>query len=486
MEDTEQEYIETMEVSIPFHMLPTPEGSDNSGGAGLILSPYDMMSTSGHVYAEDIFHEEDCLFQLEPAVLSGTSAPTYTHSYLTNTLLSPQSSPTLSPDVNISSTTTNSFSRQNNNISKSMLFRNNNNSSNGHYQHRYTPMKPKSMSTNSIMSSASGPPYNPATVSNMMAAVSAAQQRQNHLQTATNKSLNKQIFISPSLPPQSPSSNNQQQKATLVMTPAVSTQPLLFISPNGMGSITLSPVMTPTIGSGSSSGGSAAAVSSNNNSSPGSGRKSNRQNTNSLSPVALGPTAAQTRSPQALKPTISPNLKPKLSGALADEVAEQLAQKSNYQNILEGTAQSLGISYSSDLQSSLESRRTTHKAAEQKRRDSLKQCFDELKRVVPYKSMLGKNIIIANSNNDDGDNSSSGGGGKNGDGTMKNVSKLFLLKRAHDHIVELQEQNKDKDNIIAKLMKELETCKGKSSNNNNNNQTDETMDGLLEDGESEF
>jgi hypothetical protein len=75
------------------------------------------------------------------------------------------------------------------------------------------------------------------------------------------------------------------------------------------------------------------------------------------------------------------------------------------------------------VHSSLESRRTTHKAAEQKRRDSLKQSFDELKKVVPYQSISGKSD--GNINN----NSKSNGNGKSGDGTMKNVSKLFLLKR---------------------------------------------------------
>jgi len=74
------------------------------------------------------------------------------------------------------------------------------------------------------------------------------------------------------------------------------------------------------------------------------------------------------------------------------------------------------------VHSSLESRRTTHKAAEQKRRDSLKQSFDELKKVVPYQSMsmLSKgDVNVANNSKN----------GKSGDGTMKNVSKLFLLKR---------------------------------------------------------
>jgi hypothetical protein len=66
--------------------------------------------------------------------------------------------------------------------------------------------------------------------------------------------------------------------------------------------------------------------------------KSIRPNPNASSPLALGP-SIHSKSPQTLKPTISPNLKPKLPGVLADEIAKQLANKSNYQSILEGTAQ---------------------------------------------------------------------------------------------------------------------------------------------------
>ena len=69
------------------------------------------------------------------------------------------------------------------------------------------------------------------------------------------------------------------------------------------------------------------------------------------------------------------------------------------------------------MHSSLESRRTTHKAAEQKRRDLLKQSFDELKKVVP---------VSNESINYDGKNTNDDDNGKSND---KNVSKLSILKR---------------------------------------------------------
>ncbi|CAG8501319.1 8853_t:CDS:2 [Funneliformis caledonium] len=135
-----------------------------------------------------------------------------------------------------------------------------------------------------------------------------------------------------------------------------------------------------------------------------SGRRSIRSNPIISSPLAIGPSISHT-----LKPAISPNLKPRLPGVSPDEVAEQLANKSNYHSIMEGTAESLGILYPSGVNSIL-TRRLTCRVAEQKRRDSLKQSFDELKKILPMPSY------------DDG---------KNPDDvtSIKNVSKLFLLKR---------------------------------------------------------
>ncbi|CAG8545981.1 10471_t:CDS:2 [Acaulospora morrowiae] len=245
-------------------------------------------------------------------------------------------------------------------------------------------------------------------------------------QRSSGKEINQSIFIAPSPP--------TKKSIKVATTVASGTQPMT-IQPNvsPVSPRTMSPMILP--------------------SSP-IARRSYTHNGSSS-------TLNSSKSPQALKPTISPNLKPKLPGVIADEVAEQLAKKSNYQSILEGTAKSLGISYSSDVHSSLESRRTTHKAAEQKRRDSLKQSFDELKKVVPFHSTDSSNSNNGNNGNgnssgSDGNNSSNSTG-KNGDGnpSMKNVSKLFLLKRAHDYIVELHKITREKDDIIQKLSEEL-------------------------------
>ncbi|KAF9558534.1 hypothetical protein BGW38_009123, partial [Lunasporangiospora selenospora] len=85
----------------------------------------------------------------------------------------------------------------------------------------------------------------------------------------------------------------------------------------------------------------------------------------------------------------------------------RLASKSNYQNILDGDHTALGLSYNTDLHSGIELRRTSHKAAEQKRRDSLKHCFEDLRQMIP-------NIVD------------------------KAPSKVYLLKKSFDYICHLK------------------------------------------------
>ncbi|KAI8988543.1 hypothetical protein BDF20DRAFT_338256 [Mycotypha africana] len=105
-----------------------------------------------------------------------------------------------------------------------------------------------------------------------------------------------------------------------------------------------------------------------------------------------------------------------------------LATKSNYQNLIEGKAAALGIAFTTEIKSGVEVRRSAHKVAEQKRRDSLKEWFDRLRREVedgyvkPRKSLLSQVIKAQqasmndeNSDNKDATESTSSGGSKNND-----------------------------------------------------------------------
>ncbi|KZF25052.1 hypothetical protein L228DRAFT_265537 [Xylona heveae TC161] len=85
----------------------------------------------------------------------------------------------------------------------------------------------------------------------------------------------------------------------------------------------------------------------------------------------------------ALRPRISPSIKPLLpDGASAEQSARLLASKSNYQNILEGTTLP-GVSYPSNLSTNLTSKRTSHKLAEQGRRNRINNALQEIAALLP-------------------------------------------------------------------------------------------------------
>lgn len=87
----------------------------------------------------------------------------------------------------------------------------------------------------------------------------------------------------------------------------------------------------------------------------------------------------------ALLPRISPSIRPLLSGSgsVAEDTASMLlASKSNYQNILEGTHLP-GVSYPSELSTNLTSKRTSHKIAEQGRRNRINLALQEIATLLP-------------------------------------------------------------------------------------------------------
>jgi len=86
----------------------------------------------------------------------------------------------------------------------------------------------------------------------------------------------------------------------------------------------------------------------------------------------------------ALRPKISPNIKPLLPGGptAEDQASRLLASKSNYQNILEGNTVP-GVSYPSELSTNLTSKRTSHKIAEQGRRNRINSALQEIATLLP-------------------------------------------------------------------------------------------------------
>ncbi|CEG81708.1 hypothetical protein RMATCC62417_15873 [Rhizopus microsporus] len=164
------------------------------------------------------------------------------------------------------------------------------------------------------------------------------------------------------------------------------------------------------------------------------------------SPAGLRPLT----SPRTLKPLISPSLKPngqRLS-TIDEEVARTLlTTKSNYENLKEGNVKSLGLDFSTTIQSGIEHRRSAHKAAEQKRRDILKQSFDSLRTEITeamIEEELAEDQYMDQAelrNNKERD--------------VKQMSKIVLLQHSYEYIVRLKSDNKRKDEKMKNMKEEI-------------------------------
>lgn len=156
-----------------------------------------------------------------------------------------------------------------------------------------------------------------------------------------------------------------------------------------------------------------------------SGKK--RQGTNS---AAISP---------ALRPKISPSITPLMPASTpgmphisAETSALYLASKSNYQNILEGTHLP-GVSYPEALAENLSSKRTSHKIAEQGRRNRINTALKEIEALLPQQIMAnGKKDRANSAEGDDGEKGGSGPG----------TSKASTVEMAIAYIKSLQAELK--------------------------------------------
>ncbi|KAJ8131759.1 hypothetical protein O1611_g1862 [Lasiodiplodia mahajangana] len=136
----------------------------------------------------------------------------------------------------------------------------------------------------------------------------------------------------------------------------------------------------------------------------------------------------------ALLPRISPNIKPLLPGTTGlsneDSASRLLASKSNYQRILEGN-QVPGVTYPSELSTNLTSKRTSHKIAEQGRRNRINSALQEIATLLP-KSALKE------SSEGDGDTAN----GDKSDTKQPNApnSKASTVESAIEYIKHLQKE----------------------------------------------
>ncbi|KAI8344080.1 hypothetical protein BC941DRAFT_407704 [Chlamydoabsidia padenii] len=157
-------------------------------------------------------------------------------------------------------------------------------------------------------------------------------------------------------------------------------------------------------------------------------------------------------SPRALKPLISPSLQPngkRLSSIDEQEAATILASKSNYQALREGQAKSLGIDFNTNIQSGMENRRSAHKAAEQRRRDTLKQNFDALRGEL-LEALVEEERLADDNKNDDN------GGMADREKKVKQMSKVMLLQHSYEYILRLKSDNRQKDIKLDKMSREIQ------------------------------
>jgi len=171
----------------------------------------------------------------------------------------------------------------------------------------------------------------------------------------------------------------------------------------------------------------------------------------------------------ALLPKISPSIKPLLPeghGMTNDTHALLLASKSNYQNLIEGNTLP-GVSYPADLSTNLTSKRTSHKIAEQGRRNRINTALQELAALIPPNFSTGKDGSHSSGDGDGGSPEAEEEGKKTGGKppatpTNQSSSKAATVEQATAYIKVMQAERKEMEALHAQMKEELEALKAAS------------------------
>jgi hypothetical protein len=125
-------------------------------------------------------------------------------------------------------------------------------------------------------------------------------------------------------------------------------------------------------------------------------------------------------SPRTLKPLLSPFLQPDL--------------RNGGNNLIASRPQSPGI----------ENRRSAHKVAEQRRRDTLKQSFDSLRKEIT-------DVLVMDSGKPEQEKLR-----EEKEKEVKLMSKVLLLQHSYEYIIRLKADSRRKDDKMSKMQTELE------------------------------
>ncbi|CAK4030621.1 Phosphorus acquisition-controlling [Lecanosticta acicola] len=145
----------------------------------------------------------------------------------------------------------------------------------------------------------------------------------------------------------------------------------------------------------------------------------------------------------ALRPRISPSIKPLLpEGASLQSPTHALllASKSNYQNLLEGN-QLPGVHYPESLSTGLTSKRTSHKVAEQGRRNRINEALKEMQSLLPKAATMQG--AKEHSNSDGTPEAPETQESKEEAAVKSNSSKAATVESANEYIRRLQKENED-------------------------------------------
>lgn len=198
----------------------------------------------------------------------------------------------------------------------------------------------------------------------------------------------------------------------------------------------------------------------------------------------------------AIRPRISPSIKPLLpegSALHSPTHALLLASKSNYQNLLEGNHLP-GVNYPDSLSTGLTSKRTSHKVAEQGRRNRINDALKEMQALLPTppKSTIIKGASKEGHAGDDGATSSQGDDGMevDGDGSKgkeskeskedaaknSSSSKAATVESANIYIREMQQRDAEREALILQLRRENAEMKQQIEGRMGSNLADSVME----------
>lgn len=151
---------------------------------------------------------------------------------------------------------------------------------------------------------------------------------------------------------------------------------------------------------------------------------------------------------------------PGLSTMSVETSALYLASKSNYQNILDGTHLP-GVSYPETLAENLSSKRTSHKIAEQGRRNRINLALKEIESLLPPSITASSKRDKTSSASKDSEDGSPDKPGSSGQGT----SKASTVEMAIIYIKNLQAELKEtKEKLEAAEKRTVKETSGDEQN----------------------